>query len=346
MTKAEDRDRPGPRQLERLVARWRGEGAGARPLGGTNSLLYGFSAGGRELVLRLTPATRRDPVQVEAELDWIRHLVRGGLDACSPVASARGREVERWSAPGAGVWLAVAFERARGQPVDVTDPRVWNERLFTEWGRLSGRLHALTRDFQPRPGRRRGTVDAAALLAFAEAELPQRARPAIEELRAVWNGTPPPRDRRGFGLVHCDVTLTNFTLHEGRLQLFDFDHCCYTWLVYDLAASLYCALGIGRREPPARREAFAERFFRSFLSGYLAEHEIERRWISRLPLFLRLFNLVAYTALHRRGELTLRPDLVDWVEAQLFEERPCTRLDFASIYDDLRAGRSGAQKKP
>ena len=42
-----------------------------------------------------------------------------------------------------------------------------------------------------------------------------------------------------FGLIHGDFGETNYRCRDDRLNVFDFDDCCYHWFVYDLAVTIY-----------------------------------------------------------------------------------------------------------
>jgi Ser/Thr protein kinase RdoA (MazF antagonist) len=40
-------------------------------------------------------------------------------------------------------------------------------------------------------------------------------------------------------LIHGDFGETNYRYQDARLNIFDFDDCCYHWFVYDLAITIY-----------------------------------------------------------------------------------------------------------
>jgi amicoumacin kinase len=52
----------------------------------------------------------------------------------------------------------------------------------------------------------------------------------------------------------------------------------------------------------------------SFLRGYREEAEISNEWLSKLPLFLRLREIIVYAGMHRSYDMT---KLDDWTRDYL-----------------------------
>jgi Ser/Thr protein kinase RdoA (MazF antagonist) len=48
-----------------------------------------------------------------------------------------------------------------------------------------------------------------------------------------------PKSSQTYGLIHGDFGETNYRYQDGRLNLFDFDDCCYHWFANDLAITIY-----------------------------------------------------------------------------------------------------------
>jgi amicoumacin kinase len=48
-----------------------------------------------------------------------------------------------------------------------------------------------------------------------------------------------PKSSQTYGLIHGDFGDTNYRHQYDRLNIFDFDDCCYHWFVYDLAITIY-----------------------------------------------------------------------------------------------------------
>lgn len=294
-----------------------------REVGALESFVFAYEAEGEGRILRLSHSLRRSEALVRGELDWIRHLVIGGVSAAEPVPSEGGALVEPIDDGRGGHFLATAFVRAEGRP-----PRgAWTPELCATFGRLIGRMHTVTADYVPAdPAWKRPEWDDPVM------DYPERYLPASESIaKAKYadlcaHARTLPRDRSTYGLIHFDVHGGNAHVDDaGRLTIFDFDDCTYSWYVNDLAIFLDHLVS-GVEDPVAR----AREVLPPLLAGYRQEHALEPRWLRELPAFLKMGEIFFYAVLHRDSD----PDDADGLaQRNALKERiehdvPVLDLDF------------------
>ncbi|MEI6308530.1 MAG: phosphotransferase [bacterium] len=327
-----------PSHLQELARLWQGVPPQA-PLDDVENLVYPFFCQGRPRILRLAHESRRTLQQVCAELDWIRYLTSGGVPAAAPVPSCNGRLAEVIEVPGS-TFVACVFERAPGGPPHLDDPNLDQEAFYREWGRIVGRMHALTKSYDPGPyrGHRSSWREQASGLDLHRAGeiIPPEEKAAVaraEELSAFLDSLP--TDLDSYGLVHDDLNSTNFFLDGQRITLFDFDDCCYDWFVSDLAATVPY---FSPRFSGKRGEEEARRYFHHFFSGYRRENELAAVWLERLPTFLRLHNLsgVLFSYTIDRDNREEYKDYFDLLWRVYREDCTLFHFDFLQSYRDAR----------
>jgi Ser/Thr protein kinase RdoA (MazF antagonist) len=264
--------------------------------------MYEFQQDGRDYILRLAHSRRRSVELIQGEVDWINYLAAGGAGVARAVLSRQGNLVEAVDDGRGGQFLATAFVKARG---DHPRGAVWTPEFYERYGRALGRIHALTRRYQPAdPAWRRPDWDdpimlqVETLLPPSEGLVVERYRELGAYLRAL------PRDPEGYGLIHQDFHAGNFFVDdEGRITAFDFDDCVYSWFIYDIAMVLfYSALFAedGR--------AFTQAFMPCFLQGYRRENALDPAWLAEMPHFLKLREIDLYAVIHRSFDLESTED--------------------------------------
>lgn len=96
-----------------------------------------------------------------------------------------------------------------------------------------------------------------------------------------------------FGLIHADLRLANLLLHEGKVQVIDFDDCGYSWFLYDLAS----ALSFIEAEPQVPG------LISSWLRGYEAIRPLRPEDRAEIPTFImaRRLLLTAWVGSHQEA---------------------------------------------
>lgn len=277
-------------------------------IGGFESFMFGFEQDGRPLILRLAHSKRRTANLIQGEVDWINYLAAGGAGVARAVLSANGELVEAIDDGQGGQFLATAFVKAPGGMA--FQVKKWDERLFEQYGRLIGRIHCLTKSYQPaNPAWRRPSWDDPVMridnwLPADQPIIRQRAEALIDYLQSL------PQEPEGFGLIHQDPHAGNFFVDEDyHITLFDFDDCAYGHFIYDIAMALFYAL---TNRPDAAE--FGPQFFTTFMRGYRQENQLDPKWFAEIPHFLKLREIDLYAVIHRSFDME-NLDSSPWVAA-------------------------------
>ena len=155
-----------------------------------------------------------------------------------------------------------------------------------------------------------------------------------EELKEYLDSAP--RDVQSYGLVHQDAHAGNlFVDQRGRITLFDFDDCTYSWYLNDISIVLFYTL-VGRNDAAD----FIPIFMAPFLEGYIEENDLDPDYLTDILKFLKLREIDLYAVIHRSFDVDNLQD--QWV-ANFMENRkyrienniPFVDFDFDRLGDLL-----------
>jgi Ser/Thr protein kinase RdoA (MazF antagonist) len=208
-------------------------------IGDSANHVYSFIESGHRRYLRLTSSEERTKSQIEAELDFIIYLRRGGVNTVPPIASAAGRFIEEIPFENSSLRFACVFEEAEGERFSYDSTTSQREHFKLRGNTLAG-IHALSKAYVPSGKSRRFDWEEDRLLLGAEKFLPRSEKVvwrAYDELRERLHGYP--KSGQTYGLIHGDFGETNYRYRGHQLHIFDFDDACYHWFIYDLAVTIY-----------------------------------------------------------------------------------------------------------
>jgi amicoumacin kinase len=285
--------------LETALNRYRIPLVDATMLDGFESFIFNVSRDGCDYILRIGHSSRRSADLVQGEAEFINHLRGGGLSVPQVLPSSNHLLVEAIEAQDGSFFLAAIFEKAAGHPSRESD---WNPALFRSMGQFLGRLHTLSKAFQPSlPRYQRFSIaeDFEAMEKAGRKFLPAEDQPVIQAyMDTVAAIQQLPQDVDSYGLCHIDFHGGNFFVtDEGVITLFDFDDCQYAWFVYDIAMALFYAISHDCTKEADLHQA--RTFLSAFWSGYTAENTLAPSWLEHIPLFLRLREIDLYMLIHR-----------------------------------------------
>lgn len=237
-------------------------------------------------IIRLTPAPVRTKLQIESELAWLSYLREKGAPVVKLVSGHEAIAVE----VGTRKFWGVVFDKIKGRKVEVQD---WTGSHFERLGQLSGQMHRLGQEYQwadPYNYQHWNEIpEFHNYPKLAEAfpwgiELHERVVERIMTLSV---------SASNYGLIHYDIHHGNYLLKEdGKLEVFDFELCCQSWYVHDVATVLYYASTHPKSQTTAN---FQNYFLRNFWVGYQREFPIpseeEQKFI---PTFLLYRDLMVY----------------------------------------------------
>ncbi len=263
------------------------------PLDGFESFIYEYERRNETGILRIGHSLRRGRTLVQAEVDWLNYLADGGAAVARLITSDNGKMVEVVEDGEGGEFVAAAFSKAPGRtPWEVG----WTPERWQSYGRLIGRVHALSKTYLlPEPGRRRPEWDDDSMqevernLPETEALAVQKYQELVDYLRCL------PKDGESYGLVHYDPHEANLLMDDaGQLTLIDFDDCAYCWYVYDIAIVLFYS-SMGQED----KQAFIDAVMPPFLRGYSQETCLASRWLAEIPYLLKQREIDLYAVIHR-----------------------------------------------
>jgi amicoumacin kinase len=269
-----------------------------KPLDAFENFIYEFERGGNGYILRIGHSSRKSEALIQGEVDWINYLSRGGVCVARAIPSESGKPVEVIDDGQGGQFLVTAFVRAEGQPPWDAG---WTTERYETYGELLGKMHALALDYEPMPAYRRPEWDDAGMKCV-ELYLPETEVIAHQKyqslLKYIYNL---PKDKSSYGLIHQDAHQNNFFIDaSGKLTLFDFDDCVYSWFVNDIAIVLFYISMDAQKFGYPTVNAFTQEFMTHFLRGYRrAAYTLDVNWLKEIPYFLKLRELELYAVVHR-----------------------------------------------
>jgi Ser/Thr protein kinase RdoA (MazF antagonist) len=280
----------------------------------TTNLVYKAERNGEELIIRIIHNSQRKKGELEAEVDWILHLVNNGISTPIPLPSKNGNYIEVVNSE----FLVLAFEKANGRVVEYKD---WDTNLFQQWGSILGRLHALSKKYtSPFNIRRSSQRVEPYTISDLENLLPSDVpiRLIVEkhnDLMAYLKTLP--KDQSNYGLIHGDFEDHNFFVNKNEIIPFDFDDCHYNWFIFDIVTVLRQASWTVPVEQ-------IDNFLKHFLIGYRHEIFLEPFWIAQVPHFLKLKEITSYISAFQR---------IDFERASEEEKYPLDLMKNWIVYD-------------
>lgn len=298
-------------------------------LGSFESFVYEYEKENKVYILKITHSIHRTAALIQGELEWVNYLAADEVAVTRVVHSINKRLFERIEVDSS-FFLVYSFEKAPGQSARGMK---WSKSLIENWGQTLGRMHRLTKSFIPsQPEFRRFqwyedyTMDIDKYIPSTQPRVLEKCRRLKEDLYTL------PTDGDAYGLIHCDLQHGNFFIDDGQITVFDFDDCQYHWFAFDIAIPLFYVLR--HKSIDSKDAVFARNFMSSFLDGYRRENKIEKFWLERIPLFLKVREMQLYIILLAENAGNLN----DWCRRfmngrreSIENESPIIDLDFTNL---------------
>ncbi|WP_042224423.1 phosphotransferase enzyme family protein [Oceanobacillus manasiensis] len=219
----------------------------------------------------------RSEAAIKFELEAILHLTNHGYEAVELIKGRNGSYLDKMMAPE-GERYGVLFDYAEGER-PVVNPE--NTYLI---GKSLGRLHRLSNGFTSEH-EREFLLNLTYLLdepvSFIQPILQrQLGNEAVEVLTETVTYIKEELETMELeiGLCHGDFHNRNMHIHNGALQIFDFDSCAMGYRAYDVAVSWWNLLH--------NYEQQEEECWETFLQGYEQEYTLSKENMKSLPLFI------------------------------------------------------------
>ena len=283
--------------------------AGSVPHQGSHSYVFEYPCAGsivaaaQTFILKITHTSHRRVPQILGELDFTNYLADNGLNVSRAIPSIDGNLVETLEAES-GYFLAIAYEKAPGALVDW---REWTPELYEGWGVLIGRMHTLTKGYEPTDDsiRRRHwhenrDWELESGVPASKIELRSHGQRIKDWLLSL------PADRDSYGLIHSDLHQWNMLRDGSDLWPIDFDNLHYDWFLSDFTTVVINVV-LSQERSHARgehdewtggrkmeSEEFVDYFMEPFISGYRQANALDPAWMRRLPRFLNRHYFTFY----------------------------------------------------
>lgn len=261
-----------------------------KKLGSFESLVYEFEMDGVSFILKLTHDIRRSEKQIAGELDWVDYLDTYGLSVCKAVPSLEENLIEVIDLDGS-CFFAYVFRKAEGRH---SRPDDWTDEMISEWGRVTGRMHALSQRFGFSDKRferphwyDEGYADIDEYIPPEHTEVNDNYKRLLKRIRNF------PIDKQSYGLIHADLHQWNFFINGDVITIFDTDDCHFGWYAFDLCIPLFYVLRHKDIDPD--NTEYARHFMRHFMGGYHQENKLGSFWMERVPDFLKLREYDIYS---------------------------------------------------
>lgn len=297
--------------LQEALSRYGGTSRQTQELKAFESFIYEFERESQAYILRISHSLRRSEALIEGEVDWINDLAHGGVSVARAIPSLNGNLVESIDDTRGGCFLATAFVKARGEP----PWDLWSPALYETYGELMGKMHALSKRYQPkRPEWTRPAWDDD-MMNFVERYLPESESVMKEKYRVLRDYLQKlPKDDSCYGMIHQDAHGNNLFVDEnGQITLFDFDECAYSWFINEIAIVLFYIVMDAEDWP-----AFTQEFMSHFLQGYVRANPLDAKWLKEIPYFLKLREMELYAVVYRDFDVN---HIDDWWIARFMKDR-------------------------
>ena len=262
-------------------------------VGGRNQIFVCSKNDEKKFVLRISSTGDRNEKDYLAETEFVYYLAKGGAPVADVIPSVNGKLVETVEDDGAAVFVSL-FEYAKGMLLCDNGYRYREgaplEEYFYNTGKTLGKIHELSKRFEPTVGHRRpdyfdkyNMEYINNLIPDTYSDLKNAIAASLEKFREL------PTDTQTYGLIHFDYSDGNYHIDmtNGSITVFDFDNCMYCWYMFDLANLYLHGEGWFRFESdPAKREAGMQHYFNTILKGYKSETTISEDLLNQLPLFI------------------------------------------------------------
>ncbi|WP_010529807.1 phosphotransferase enzyme family protein [Lentibacillus jeotgali] len=228
-------------------------------------------------IFRLYRAGHRDKEAILFELDAVNYLHTQGFRASYPIKKPDDDYLTEIAAPE-GLRYGVLFNYSEGERPQI------NEKHSGLIGAALGELHERTLGFLS--SHDRGfELDTSHLLDEPAAVI----SPVIERylggqsvtiLHTVVENTKADLKEYNLekGFCHGNFYNHNMHIHDGKIDVFDFDDCAVGYRAYDIAVSWW--------DLKNNYKNLEEEYWNAFLKGYLTEKHLAADDVRSLPLFI------------------------------------------------------------
>ena len=243
-----------------------------KPEGGFDNLFYSYTFDGKEFFIRIKSninLDKRSYSQIRAEVNWINFLAENGISVSKPQKSQHNNYVETLASNN-GLYQVVSFEKAPGRYINFSDQREWNSNLWERMGDIVGKMHKLSTVYHPVNNYKRKHLEEEIFFKTDKVLDKDKDRDMINKYSSIkqWILSLP-KSQTAYGLVHGDLNWGNYYFYNKDLTIFDFDSCCYSWFIYDIAILIWSLIWEkSKNEALEFLKTFIPVFYRGYTKNY------------------------------------------------------------------------------
>ncbi|QOR67129.1 phosphotransferase [Cytobacillus suaedae] len=255
-----------------------------------------FLIEGEDIVERISDQGKSEDMVLQ-EIEWMNFLYERGVALPKPNMSLKVEDGR----------VRSYFQYIRAEHIDVTNITHWNGTTFKQLGRILGKMHSLSKEFEidikHRPV---WTVENPDVFGIRENLSPWMAEKYDRLMDSLTSYETTPDT---FGLIHNDFHQGNVMINkEGKLTIIDFDECAFNWFAQDIGVIFYhaywqhCSFN-------GNASTFSKTFLEHFFLGYQEENILHYDVINQIPTFLKLREIFLYQLFHKKWDME---NLEEW----------------------------------
>lgn len=312
--------------LENVVGRYSIAKESLSTSSGFMNIIYNCVNNNKDVILRISHSSRRSVNQIEAEVSWISFLEDNGMSVCNVFTSNKNNVVESISDGEDGFFHATLFRKAEGRHPSI---EMLNSSFFNVYGSYIGKMHNLSKSYSKSLTKIERPHWNDSSLSEIIIRFPQSETIVIDKCLRLFDYIKILQiDTDSYGFIHQDAHTSNlFVDDNGAITLFDFDDCCYSWYINDLAIIFFYA-SLWYQEDTKR---FIDNFLKPFLNGYLRETDLNPIWYNEIPYFLKAREIDIYSLLYDNKNSNLMGGFIKDRKKKIEEDVPFLEIDFLSV---------------
>ncbi|MBM7613815.1 phosphotransferase enzyme family protein [Alkaliphilus hydrothermalis] len=233
------------------------------------------------------------------EVRWTNYLYHKGLSISPAILSKDGNLVEKIKLKGDKSNEERTTTLYRAADGDHLAREKWDASILRKLGRVIGRLHRCTKDYQKETPINHLThwykneeYNFLKYIPQQETAIRSIASNVLQEIKNL------PQDKDSYGLIHGDIWLENTLVAEdGGITIIDFQDCEHHYYLYDLAVPIYSALEFSFTGNSDIKR-YKEEITAAIINGYQEEHPVPTDFFNNLSLLLKLKELFEYSLMH------------------------------------------------
>lgn len=245
---------------------------------GSNKV-YKIHKDGLNFFLRIST---REYNYISAEIDWMVFL-KDSVKAPVLLKSKNEKLIETFH-DNEKCYVICVFYELTGVFWNKNNLSLWNETVFFNWGNVMGKMHHVTKNYQPSIGVLKRPLFEDNLVPL---ELYRNTPSVYEKMASIQNEISKlPHDIDSYGLIHSDMHQQNFLINSNYISVLDFEDCQYGFFALDIGIALYHAIWWGLPEDDSAKNDFALKIIKNFMLGYKSENHLSEFWLKKIMMFM------------------------------------------------------------